>query len=482
MNRTVTRLVVGGALCVGLSGAQETTLSNAELMRIIAEQNRKIEELAQQVRELAGRQAAAPGADASQLKKGLLETNEGLAQTNKKVEALEQKLVLGKGIEGLKLTGDLRVRYDARDQDFGNYRSAREDSAEDRARFRTRFRIGLEWTNPTEAWQAGAGLATGGDDGRSTNDTWGESNAFETGDIRLDYAYARHNMTVGDGLPLSLTLGQQKNPFVTTCILWDSDLRPTGVTVQLGDPLGKEYAGPFATAGAYQVLWGPNLKGTNNDQDVVLYAGQVGYSHRTESYSALAALGLTHITRSSLYDAAKGVSSSSYDPFRYSPGLYRIGSEEQWGADLVDLYLEAKTSWAGAEVKPYVHGAVNLSADGTVSQQNLKSGEEPGDHDMAGLIGLDLKRGKWRFSYNYAHIGADAVFGPLKDSDFGETAGLMDTDIRGHKISLSYSPVKNLEVGATAFLLSRIDGGSEETGKKEADSATCVQLDAVYKF
>jgi len=458
----------------------QDAVSNADLMKIIAEQNRKIEALSQQVQELAAKQA--PAADTSQLQKGLMETNEALAQTNKKIEAMDQELVLGKGIEGLKLTGDLRVRYEARDQDFGNYAASEEDSSEDRARFRTRFRIGLTWTNPTESWETGAGLATGGDDGRSSNDTWGETNTFETGDIRLDYAYAKHKWTLCDGLPLGLTLGQQKNPFVTTYMLWDGDMRPTGVTLQLGDPLGKEYSGPFATVGAYDLLWGANLNGTNNDQDVFMYAGQVGYAYKSDGVNALAALGLYHVTKSSLYDAVKGKSSASYDPFKYSPGLYAMGAEEEWGADVADLYLEASRSMSGIEVKPYLHGAMNLSADGTVSQQYVKAGESPDDNNLAGLVGLDLKRGKWKLSYNYADIGADAVFGPLKDSDFGETAGLMDTDIEGHKLGLSYSPVKDLEVGLAAYFLSRINGGSEETGKKEADATTCYQLDAVYKF
>jgi outer membrane murein-binding lipoprotein Lpp len=471
-----------GLLFLGATARPQEAVSSAELLKIIAEQNRKIEALSQQVQELAAKQTAGAPADTSQLKRGLMETNEALAQTNKRLDQVDQKLVLGKGIDGVKLTGDLRVRYETRDQDYGNYAASADDSSEDRARFRTRFRIGLLWSNPTEEWEAGAGLATGGDDGRSTNDTWGETNTFETGDIRLDYAYAKHRWMLCEGLPMGLTLGQQKIPYVTTYMLWDSDLRPTGVTLQLGDPFGKEYSGPFATLGAYDMLWGPNLNGTNNDQDVFLFAGQVGYAYKSDPVDALVALGLYHVTPSSLYDAIKGKSSASYDPFKYSPGLYAMGAEEEWGADVVDLYLEATKAVAGFEIKPYLHGAMNLSADGSVSQQYLKAGEEPEDNDLAGLVGVDVRRGKWKVSYNYARIGADAVFGPLKDSDFGETAGLMDTDVQGHKIGLSYSPVKNLEIGLATYLLDRINGGSEETGKKEADSTTCMQLDAVYKF
>ena len=468
-----------GLLLLGVPAnwAQEN-VSTADLMKIIQEQNRKIDALTQRLQALESRQAPAAGGDTSQVKTVLMETNEALAATNKRLDGLDKRLVLGKGIEGLKLTGDLRLRYEMRDQDFENYAASETDSKEDRGRFRTRFRLGMVWQNPTEAWEIGAGLATGGDDGRSTNDTWGETNAFETGDIRLDYAYAKHKWDVIDGLPLSLCLGQQKNPFVTTYMLWDGDLRPTGVTLQLGDPKGKNYAGAFLTAGAYDVLWGPNLNKTaTNDYDVYMLAAQAGYAFKSDPVNALAAVGIYHITPDSLYDVT-GVSIK----FATSPGLYNMGLAEDYGFDVVDLYLEATTSVAGIEVKPYVHGAMNLSADGDVSQQNLESGEKPDENDMAGLVGLSLKRGKWKLGYSYAYIGADAVFGPLKDSDFGETAGLMDTDIMGHKLGLSYNFTKNMNVGITGYLLDRINGGSDETAKNEADSTTCMQLDAVYKF
>jgi hypothetical protein len=104
--------------------AAQETVSNAELLKVITEQNKKIEALNQRVQEMEGKQAPAP-ADASQLKKGLMETNDALAQTNKKIETLDQRLTLGKGIDGLKLTGDLRVRYEQRNRDM----QGRDDSA-----------------------------------------------------------------------------------------------------------------------------------------------------------------------------------------------------------------------------------------------------------------------------------------------------------------------------------------------------------------
>lgn len=58
-----------------------------------------------------------------------------------------------------------------------------------RDRYRVRARLGLI-TKINEQWEAGIGLASGGSDPRSTNDTL--DNAFSTGDWRMDYAYAKY--------------------------------------------------------------------------------------------------------------------------------------------------------------------------------------------------------------------------------------------------------------------------------------------------
>ena len=138
-------------------------------------------------------------------------------------------LTLGSNVENLTFKGDLRVRFENRD---------RSNSDEERNRWRQRFRLGFNWKT-SEGWEIGAGLATGGSDATSTNDTYSDGAAFQTGDIRLDYAYAKHKFDNG----LSLTLGQHKNPYVNSDILFDSDARPVGLTANYNND------GLFATTG-----------------------------------------------------------------------------------------------------------------------------------------------------------------------------------------------------------------------------------------
>jgi hypothetical protein len=174
-------------------------------------------------------------------------------------------------IDQLAIKGDLRVRYERRDRDNPS------DSYDAMNRWRTRFRLGGVWKNKTENWEAGAGLATGGFDGRSTNDTWGEESEFETGDIRLDYAYAKHKIE-----DFSFTLGQQVNPFETSWLFWDGDLRPTGLTAQYAHKIGV-----FTSLGGYAV----RFYKTPGEDTAMLVAGQAGYKNKIGEVSLLAAAG-----------------------------------------------------------------------------------------------------------------------------------------------------------------------------------------------
>ena len=86
----------------------------------------------------------------------------------------------------LSVGGDLRVRYERIEKDLPG------ENPRDRAR--QRFRLGFKF-DTTENFSIAAGLATGSSDATSTNDTYSDDSFFETGDIRLDYAYAEHTVS-----------------------------------------------------------------------------------------------------------------------------------------------------------------------------------------------------------------------------------------------------------------------------------------------
>jgi hypothetical protein len=341
--------------------------------------------------------------------------------------------LVNSAIEQLEIKGDLRVRYERRE------RSNPDDSYGATNRERARFRLGGVWKNKSEAWEAGAGLATGGADGRSTNDTWGEEFAFETGDIRLDYAYAKHKIE-----DFSFTLGQQVNPFETSWLFWDGDLRPTGLTAQYNSKIGA-----FATLGGYSVRY---YQTTTQDTGL-LFAGQAGYKNKIGDVKLLAAAGFQYTDGEFNNNEAK---SPKYE--------FRIG----------DFYAKAGIPLGVVELSPYAQIWCNFGADGAVGTGQRGGTLDPSEEDLGWILGLDATIQKFvKVGYAYAVVGADSLYGPFVDSDFG--TGLSDTDVKGHRISTSFDITKNISAGATAFFFE----AAERKNQREVD---LYQVDVNYKF
>ena len=286
-----------GVLCLGSAGVSfaQAPADLAQLKQMLEAQNQQIQALMGKVKDLEGKQ--------TDMKVAMKETNEAVAEQNKKVDKASSILTLGKGIDGLKLTGDLRLRYEMRDKNIDNNANAN-GSTGDRARIRDRFRLGGVWTNKAEEWEVGAGLATGNDNnGRSTNQDWGTSNTFAHQNVWLDYAYAKHKWDV-DGTPLSLSAGQLKdNPQVSTILTWDTDLRPEGAAVAYGDWRNKDYSGPFASLGAFEVAYlsnGQVINGSSQqdtiDENVWWIPAQVGYKQVGETGTFMGMVGYQNIS------------------------------------------------------------------------------------------------------------------------------------------------------------------------------------------
>lgn len=354
--------------------------------------------------------------------------------------ALEAKgsnlLTLGSHIENLEIKGDLRVRYEFRDDESGN----------DRDRFRQRFRLGFKWKT-NEGWEIGAGLATGeanNADGASgatsTNDTFSANSPFETGGLFLDYAYAKHKWENGT----SVTLGQHKNPFISSSLLWDSDVRFVGATANFTD----KDSGFFATAGAYVVQSFTSDTGANDDAN--LLAAQVGI----ETGGLTAALAYYHFDTASSTDV--------------------LGVDKQNDVNLLSGYLGYAGKTDSFKYKVWGEYSVNLGADGNTSQAT----GNPDSEDIAWALGGEIGVDKWKFKYMYGYFESDSAFGPLTDADFATavTGTRNSNNAEGHKLGLGYKVTKNFEVAATYINTERIEGGS---GQGDGE---LFQLDFKYKF
>lgn len=356
-------------------------------------------------------------------------------KTIDKLGAEKNSLGLSKQIDNLKINGDLRVRYERRDRD----KVSGDDVLE---RMRARFRAGLVWQSSSENWEVGAGLTTGGESGTGAFDTWGENKFFETGDIRLDYVYAQHNLGA-----LKLTAGQQKNPFKTSWLLWDSDLRPTGFTAQYS---AKPF---FVNLGGYDVKQYTLANG--NTDFGMLYAAQLGATQKVND---------SNITLAGALYKFDGVFDKNERP---NPDYsYMIG----------DLYGSAGIPIDGVNLSLYFQTFYNFGAQGDAGEGVLGGTLDPEEENMGWVIGASAKIKALSVAYSYAQVGADSCVGGLKDATFGSGVSTADpTDIKGHKISIYYSLTKNFSIGGNMLIYEALERSNQNEVK-------LYQADLSYKF
>lgn len=422
--------------------------SNDDILRKIEDMQRQVQAQQEMINQLRGQLAEQQEATTEIVRKEVeTAVGEGLAQSGGSLVSL------GKGIDGLTLKGDLRLRYEYINTD-------RESSGDMRykSRFRHRVRLGGVWKNATEDWEVGLGLEAGSSDGTSANQSWNSSKVWQSGSLYLDYAYAKHSF--GDS-GFSLTLGQQKNPWKCTFLTFDGDLRPTGATLAYSDDL------MFATIGAYNIRSDANT-GLGADQSLAnMYSGQVGMMYKTEEMNALFALGLFY------YDAETTEFSATPPVGDYN---YNIGT----------AYGEVGGKFGDVSVKALGEFAMNFGADNDYSQGNdfgkapaALADYKPEDNDMAWMLGLQAKIDRFSAKYAYAHIEGDAIPWFVSDSDFGVGAlrSSRSINVKGHSLGLGYAVTKNFSVGASAMFTKLIEPASGSD-----DKGTLYQFDAVYKF
>ena len=290
--------------------------------------------------------------------------------------------------------------------------------------------------------EIGAGLATGGSGARSTNDTVSDGAVFETGDIRLDYAYAKHKFDNG----ITVTAGQHKNPYINSGLLWDSDIRLVGVSVQ-----GAYDSGIFYTFGGYQVS-----ENGNDQTDAQLLAIQSGY--KADGLTVAAAY--YHFNNATTDD----------------PALVADTTGEN---DVHALSAFASFDGKTDDFKYSVYGEVtqNFGADDDGTAQ--AGTDNPDDQDFAYVLGAKISVDKFKAGYAYAHFEGDAFVGTLTDADFGSAVTNDDgsNNVEGHIFSLGYAITKNLSTSAKYILSEAI----EDSGSSD-DEGELLQLNFQYKF
>lgn len=320
----------------------------------------------------------------------------------------------------VKLDGDFRYRYEYIDEDGSDSRK--------RNRIRARTNIKAQVADNTEV---GFGLATGGDDPVSTNQTLGGGGTSKSVVINLAYI----DWEAAEGL--HLLAGKFKNPLKrpgSQALTWDGDWTPEGLALKYQrdwyfvNVLGNYLEGDSKQSNK-NFSWGGQFGATASVGDVKLTGGIGYYSIPTKgketNYGDPTDPGdFFGNTAVEVGGAACGTTPDTTCVYLYDYDLTQVFAEASF--DIGD--------WPALVFFDYVNNS------------------DPSDNDTGWLLGTKLgqakDRGEMQFTYYYADKEADSMIGLLADSDFGGGG----TDNKGHWLQLNYGINKSLAIGAQYFI------------------------------
>jgi len=363
------------------------------------------------------------------VEKGILSLGEARAILIETKEEVRKDLAKGeletlpKWIQNTKIKGDLRLRYQWEDK----------HDAPDRHRGRYRFRLGLE-TKVTRTIKVAAGLATGGDDARSTNQTFGDG--FSTPDIRLDYAYAEWIATSWLILKAGKIKSIKKLIFRPSDLLWDSDINPEGISFLLSKKIN--HCDLFMNTGFW--ILDEEKKGTADPYMWVIQPG-IKYKFGKNVHLKLALAGY-------IFDNVKGATLTNGDDEsgKYNT-LERGLLKYNYNSIAPSIEIGFKKPFGGLIPYLAVFGDYVHNPHPSKNNNGYLFGIKFGDKKVK-------SQRQWQAKYMYRYLEKDAWIDIFPDSD----AYSGHTDTKGHEVVFTYGLGKNVTLGIDYYYMERIKG------------------------
>ena len=326
------------------------------------------------------------------------------------------------------LKGDFRYRYEYIDSESKMHR--------DRERVRARFAVEASIPNDLKV---GFGIASGGDDPVSTNQTLGKGNS--TKDLGLDLAYMKWKVLEDT----QLLAGKFSNPLYRpqkSALLWDGDWRPEGIALSWrGEHIFANTIGNWIESDS------------KSDNRTLFWGAQVGSQIEISDIKLTGAL--------AYYDFPTSGKSAFYDDDFF--GNSTVEGRYAFDYQLVEI---------GGDIK------FSLLDQPAVIFGNYVRNRDAASNDDGWLVGLGLGKVKkaksWSIKYQYQELESDAVLGLFSDSEFGGG----DTGTSGHKLSGTLGITSNWSLGFTWFFDNRL-GFTDNDPAVQYDR---LQIDAKFKY
>ena len=405
MKKLTVLLGLGILLFSSAASAQVSEEEVQALRQQIAELTKRLDQIEQQSAQPAPQAAPAPAASQ--------ETVAKVEEMDQELEDVKQSVAAMSWAEKLKWKGDFRYRYENIDK----------EGSDGRNRSRIRARTSLV-AAVSDTLEVGVGLATGGDDPVSSNQTIGGGGSSK--DIKIDLAYFNWA-----GLNNTNIIGGKYSNFLVRPakkgLRWDGDWRPEGLGAVWNN-------GSFFVQGLGTWLEGDSNKGTE-----FAWVVQAGMNMAFDNGSKLK-FGAGY----SVFDIAGGT------PLYGDP-------DDFYGNSFVcdegyPLIGECHFKYDYRNLEAFAEYAFKLGGQSVALFGNYTVNTEADENDTGWLVGAKYgsvkDKGDWDFTYFYEHLEADATVGLLSDSDFGGGG----TDAKGHVLSATYAFHPAWSFKATYFI------------------------------
>lgn len=372
------------------------------------------------------------------------------------------------------------------------------NTTEDQHRLRARLRLGVKAKVNNEV-DVGARMVTGNiSDPVSTNQTLG--NYGQKWQNNFDLGYLRYRNL---NRSLQFSGGRFENPFMSTDLVWDSDLAFEGIAgswhMLRSNNIDADFQSfdPFITVGAF-----PLQEVERSQRDKWLFGGQTGfqYEFRNQSKGVLA---LAYYN----YKNIAGKQNTSVDNTEFdftAPGflqkgntLFNIRNSADPAAVLFAHAADYRllNVYADLDIATFSPVHIMLTADyvknvgyekdDVTERTGIEIDPKTAGYQLRAAVGWPTisKARDWQASFIYRYVERDAVLAEFTDSDFHQGG----TDAKGYILKFDYGIADNTWLTMRWLSSDEIDGNSypwaagatSGTGKLGLDT---LQLDLNAKF
>jgi hypothetical protein len=327
-------------------------------------------------------------------------------------------------IKNIKLSGDLRLRYEYNQRDT----TTNDDEERNRARFR--WRLGVD-TKIVDDVTMGFGLASGSGDPRTIDQTFDSS--FSKKLLNINYAYAQYKPLQW----LSLMAGKiRTNPIFRANslgswpseLLWDNDITPEGAAVVFDypallnlDPINVD----VFMNNAFYILDENNPSGSGREP--YMYVIQPGFNVKIMKDINFKAAVSKYLFR--------GIKNRTQLKFSSNTNTLVDGKYEFHYDSWVGTAEFGINNPMHQKIVPYVglFGEYVYNPDPDDEERGFLGGIRVGYPSIK-------KFGDWQLQYAYRSLEKDAWLDILPDSTFYSGS----TNVKGHKASIYFGLAKNL--------------------------------------